>query len=252
MYRDRFTSETKWGSDLAGQIVLEAGCDPGALTPFALETGATVVSFDLSNSVEQARQSIGENERSLIVQASIFEMPFKSATFDKVFCFGVLQHTPDTAAGMKSLAEALRAGGSLAADSYITPDAEFGGGHRLLRAKYRFRKIVPNLPPRILHRVVSLYVYTLFPLYKLLRNKPKGMEFMRSLMIDEYRQRMTGMDEKFHREFAVLDIFDFLSPKYDNPQTVDSFRQLFVDVGLAEIDVHPGWNGIEGRGVKIK
>ena len=73
---------------------------------------------------------------------------------------------------------------------------------------------------------------------------------MRSLMMDDYRQRMTGMDEKFYREFAVLDIFDFLSPKYDIPQTAESFRKIFVDIGMAEIDVHPGWNGIEGRGVK--
>src|SRR5215813_5192508 len=48
-YRKRFTEETRWGTDLSGQTILEAGCGPGALTSFALETGATVVSFDLSN-----------------------------------------------------------------------------------------------------------------------------------------------------------------------------------------------------------
>ena len=94
-YRKRFVEETRWGTDLAGQIILEAGCGPGALTPFALETGATVVSFDLSNSVERARESVGANPRSLFVQASLFELPFKQETFDKIFCFGVLQHTPD-------------------------------------------------------------------------------------------------------------------------------------------------------------
>ncbi len=250
VYRQRFTTETKWGADLTGQTILEAGCGPGSITPFALETGAMVVSFDLSKSVEQARKAIGASERSLIVQASIFEMPFKTASFDKAFCFGVLQHTPNPPEAMRALAEILSPGGSLAADSYIVPDAKLGGPHRLLRAKYRFRRLTSNVPPRLLHQIVSAYVSVLFPLYKRLRDNPKGMELLRSFMIDEYRQRLTGMDERFYREFAILDIFDFLSPKYDIPQTVESFRQIFADIRMTEIDVHPGWNGIEGRGTK--
>jgi SAM-dependent methyltransferase len=200
--------------------------------------------------VEQARQAIGANERSLIIQASLFDMPFSPGIFDKAFCFGVLQHTPDTAAGIRGLAEVLKPGGDLAADSYIAPDDKLGGGHRLLRAKYRFRRLLPDLPPRALHTLVRAYVRTVFPFYLRLRDNPRGMEFMRSLMIDDYRYRMPGADETFYREFAVLDIFDFLSPKYDIPQTVESFREMFANVGLTDIDVHPGWNGIEGRGRK--
>jgi hypothetical protein len=110
----------------------------------------------------------------------------------------------------------------------------------------------PNLPPRILHRIVSAYVSIFYPLYERARDSLMSMEFMRSLMIDEYRQRLAGMDESFYREFAVLDIFDFLSPKYDIPQTLDSFRQIFVDNEMTDVDVHAGWNEIEGRGVKVE
>jgi SAM-dependent methyltransferase len=250
-YRKRFTEETKWPGDLNGEIILEAGCGPGALTPFALETGATVVSFDLSNSVEKARERVGLNPRSLFVQASIFNLPFKSNTFDRTFCFGVVQHTPDPAAALRELSSVLRPGGSLAADSYIIPDEKLGGGHKLLRAKYRFRRLLSGLPPRTLHLVVRAYVALMFPLYLAIRDKPGGADFMRGLMIDDYRYRMTDMDEKFYREFAVLDIFDFLSPKFDIPQSVASFRDTFAKAGLEQIDVHTGWNGIEGRGVKL-
>jgi hypothetical protein len=58
------------------------------------------------------------------------------------------------------------------------------------------------------------------------------------------------MDENRFQEFAVLDIFDFLSPAYDIPQTVDGFRHFFEEEGLVDIDVHPGYNGVEGRGCK--
>jgi SAM-dependent methyltransferase len=249
-YRHRFLLETKWSSDLAGQTILEAGCGPGSLTSFALETGATVVSFDLSNSVAQASDFIGRSERSLILQASLFEMPFKSATFDKAYCFGVIQHTPDPTRAICALSDVLKVGGSLAADSYIAPDPTLGGGHTILRAKYRFRKYMPDLPPRILHKLVKGYVGLMFPIYKAIRDRPGGAEMMRRFLFDEYRQRMQGMDEKFHREFAVLDIFDFLSPRFDIPQTVESFKDIFERAGMIEIDIHPGWNGIEGRGLK--
>jgi hypothetical protein len=58
------------------------------------------------------------------------------------------------------------------------------------------------------------------------------------------------MDVTKHKEFAVLDIFDFLSPMYDIPQTLEQFRDCFEKAGLTEIDVHLGYNGIEGRATK--
>src|SRR5260370_34336403 len=73
---------------------------------------------------------------------------------------------------------------------------------------------------------------------------------MRRLMFDDYRYRLPGVEERLHKEFAVLDIFDFLSPIYDYPDTVEGFHTTFADAGLVNIDVHPGYNGIEGRGRK--
>ena len=40
---ERFEKETKWGSDLKGQLVLEAGSGSGRFTAFAAKTGATVL-----------------------------------------------------------------------------------------------------------------------------------------------------------------------------------------------------------------
>jgi SAM-dependent methyltransferase len=164
MYRARFAAETKWEEDLSGQLVLEAACGPGALTQYPLERGATVISFDLSDSVTKARELIGPSERSLFVQTSIFDMPFNSEAFDKCFCFGVTQTTPDPKRCVASLVKMLKPGGWLSADSYVPPAPKLGGGHRLIRAKYRFRKLqLWRLPPRVLHFVLSRYVDILCP-----------------------------------------------------------------------------------------
>jgi hypothetical protein len=37
---------------------------------------------------------------------------------------------------------------------------------------------------------------------------------------------------------------------YDIPQTLEQFRDCFEKAGLTEIDVHLGYNGIEGRATK--
>jgi SAM-dependent methyltransferase len=251
LYRRRFAEATRWEEDLSGQLVLEAGCGNGPLTPFALERGATVISFDLSAAVDHARRIIGPNIRSLFIQASLYSMPFRPGTFDKCFCFGVIQHTPDPMAGLNALVKVLKPRGLLATDCYLVPDPTAGGTHALLRAKYRFRRLRLNrLPPKLLYVAIKLYVGALWPFYLLWRDDARKSLRLRKFMFDDYRARMPGVDERLHKQSAILDIFDFLSPIYDLPQTVEGFRVFFEDAGLHNIDVHLGYNGIEGRGRK--
>jgi hypothetical protein len=52
------------------------------------------------------------------------------------------------------------------------------------------------------------------------------------------------------REWAILDTFDMLSPRYDAPQTLENVREWFRVAGLDAVEVEIGYNGIEGRGKK--
>src|SRR5919112_351530 len=82
--RQRFFAETGWSSDqLAGADVLE-------------HTSANLYSIDYSKAVEAnfANNASFAHNRLHLFQASIYDLPFADGTFDKVFCFGVLQHTP--------------------------------------------------------------------------------------------------------------------------------------------------------------
>ena len=39
-----------------------------------------------------------------------------------------------------------------------------------------------------------------------------------------------------------------LSPQYDYPQSLRTMKKWFEEAKLKDIDVHYGYNGIEGRG----
>ena len=61
---------------------------------------------------------------------------------------------------------------------------------------------------------------------------------------------MNYVTEKQLKEWAILDTFDNLAPKFDQRQTLSTLRKWFSECEMEEVDVHYGYNGIEGRGVK--
>ena len=123
---------------------MEFGCGPGALTSIALETGATLISFDASNSVEQNYKENGNHENLLIVQADLRQMPFPNLAFDKIFCFGVLQHTPNPKESLMQLVAKLKPGGEVVSDIYTFPPAPhpYRG---LMQTKYFVRRFTADM-----------------------------------------------------------------------------------------------------------
>lgn len=247
LYEERFAMETRWESDLRGEILLDAGCGVGSFTRPALKTGALVVAFDVSAGVEVNYRENGQSPNLLLVQANIYEMPFPSI-FDKAFCFGVLQHTPYPKEAFKQLVGKLKPGGRIATDIYA--DVPLGLGHGLLRAKYFLRKWTVGRNPAKLHRLITLYVKVLWPFCRLIKRIPGGLFLSQHLMIDQYRDRLSGMRAEMFKEYAIIEIFDMLSPAYDYPQTLLAFRQWHEEANLERIEVQYGYNGLEGRGIK--
>jgi len=90
------------------KIVLDAGCGTGKHALFASRFGAKeVIGFDLSNSVETAYRITKSINNVHIVQADIYNLPFKEK-FDFIYSIGVLHHLPDPERGFKSLIEFLK------------------------------------------------------------------------------------------------------------------------------------------------
>ncbi|MCX6985036.1 MAG: methyltransferase domain-containing protein [Lentisphaerae bacterium] len=245
--KKRFVEETRWESDLSGQIILEVGSGSGRFTTHALDTNALVVSFDFSNAVEANYASNGARQNLLLVQASVYEMPFPVTFFDKAFCFGVLQHTPDPRKALFYIVDHLKPGGSIAADIYAKNLKSW-----LTATRYYVRPFVRNMDPERLYRLSKLYVDFMWPLAKIIRKIPRfGGAINWRLLITDASYSFPNAPDEWHKEYAYLDIFDMLSPRYDKPQTLETFRRWYREAGLTDVDVRYGYC-IEGRGVKSK
>lgn len=244
--RERFEKETRWGNHLAGEIILEIGSGSGRFTKEALKTGATIISFDYSNAVEANYNSNGKHENILIVQASIYEMPFEKNFFDKAFCFGVLQHTPDPETAFLNIPMYLKQGGKIATDIYIKDLKRW-----VLQPKYWVRPFTKGKDPEKLYRRIKKYVNFMWPFARLIRKIPKiGPTINWKLILPDYSRELPMADDATLKEWTYLDAMDMLSPMYDKPQTLKTFKTWHAKANLKDIDVHYGYNGIEGRGTK--
>lgn len=241
---ERYKRETKWPDDLSKELLLEAGCGSGRFTPHALATGATVVSFDYSDAVDASYQNNGGDPNLLLIQADIYQMPFMDEYFDRVFCFGVLQHTPDPHRSFMEIVRKLRPGGSLASDVYIKNFARY-----VIGPKYKIRPFTKHIDPQKLYKYIKRYVDFMWPLARGIRGVPKvGRLANWMLLIPDYSGLLKEADEALLKEWACLDAFDMLAPRFDYPQTVRDFTRWHREAGLVNIEVHPGYNGVEGRG----
>jgi SAM-dependent methyltransferase len=238
--RDRFFGQTGWPASMRGETILEVGCGAGRFTEQAASTGAMVVSTDLSVAVEANDASNGMKDNVLIVQADLFRLPFRDGGFDRLFCFGVLQHTPDPARAFFDLPRYVKSGGHLAVDIY----RRWGFFKQLTITKYWARRLTARVAPERLYRLCERYLAIMWPVSKVVRRIPLvGTPLLWRLLVADYSNTYALSDEQL-REWAVLDTFDMLSPRYDAPQTVETVVEWFRKAGLDRIDV-------EGRGALV-
>ena len=120
--KQRFFAETHWEHKcLSGKHILEVGSGAGRFSKVVLEhTQGILWSVDYSDAVTANYTNNGSiaADRFQLFQASIYELPFEDNSFDKTFCFGVLQHTPDFEASVKTLIAKTKPGGEIIVDFY--------------------------------------------------------------------------------------------------------------------------------------
>ena len=144
----------------------------------------------------------------------------------------MLQHTPDVQAEFIALPPCLKSpGGRLAVDVY-------GKSWRTwFNPKYWLRPLTTRVPIESLFKAVELAVPILLPLSRTLGRLPKiGSVLKRMIPIADYKG-LYPLDDTQLREWAVLDTFDMLSPRYDQPQTPQMLQAWFERAELSDVEV---------------
>lgn len=237
---ERLAAGTGWSAvDLAGKTVLEVGCGAGRFTEVLLEAGARLTAVDATRAIDACRETIGERHDVRLAQADVYALPFPPAGFDFVFCYGVIQHTPDPRATLAALVRQLKPGGRLALDSYRK-----AAYIDRWSAKRLWRPLTIRIPNDLLRRIVEWYVPRWLPLDTRLARVPRVGRFLVAVVPCWNYTGLLDLTASELEAWAVLDTFDALAPRYDKPQSVETLERWCRDEGLEAIDVRYGGNGV--------
>lgn len=124
--------------DLIGSgKVLEIGLGIGSDTQLLAETGFKVTAIDLTEkSVATVKKRFETfNLQAQIQQGNVEKLDFPSETFDGVYSFGVLHHTPNTVGAIKEVHRVLKPGGMALIMLYHTNSLNYWV-HRITNTSY--------------------------------------------------------------------------------------------------------------------
>lgn len=236
---ERLWTETGWDkAALKGKWMIDVGCGAGRFLDAASVSESEIVGVDISSAIDAAKENLAGRSNVHFVQASIYELPFREGTFDCCYCIGVIQHTPDTAASLASIAEVVKPGGSLAVTIY--PRKPW----TKLFSKYWVRPATKRLKKETLLKLIEGVMPVAFPVTDVLFRLPVvGRVFMFGIPIANYvHEGQLSREQRY--AWAVLDTFDMLSPYYDQPLT-----EAEATAALKEAGVPTRRGG--GRGVNL-
>lgn len=230
---------------LAGKRVLEAGSGAGRFTEILLKHGATVDSFDYSNSVEANAANNGGHPRLTLAQADIRKIPFPRASYDAVVCLGVLQHTPDPEESIRSLWSMVKPGGMLVIDhyrlkirNYLPPPIGVGGMF--------YRWWILSLPVERQFQAVKRVFDFWFPIMWWFReSRLAQFVIARFSPVVMYYPHFGLRDQDMYYEWMLLDTHDALTDTYKHRRTAGEIRRFLEALGGDGVVTSHGGNGVE-------
>lgn len=196
--------------DIAGKLILDAGCGNGRFSHAALELGANVVSMDLTKAADVAQNNLfGTKNVPQVVQGDILHLPFKQEAFDIVFTLGVIQHTGKALTAVEKLAESLKSKGLLSVRTYRR------GNKRLEENDAAIRAVTTQFSLHELHEFSDLlHALTKFVIRK-------GLFGAVARHINIFPKR--------------YDIFDWYAAPVAEKLTYREMRDTFTAIGLQTI-----------------
>lgn len=214
--------------DFLGKLCLDAGCGFGRHAFYAARYGAEVVAMDSSlDALLAAKANAGHLARVHLVQADLYNPPFRERVFDLVYSFGVLHHLERPSEALQSISELVKAGGRLSLWVY---------GPRQGTTKHvsnALRGVTSNLEPDELHRLskgiaTGLRVFSHTP-YRVLGKVPVMGRVVSHLPVHDHH--------KWPYEVVVADVYDRLRIPVRHWFTGEQLEGWLYEEGYADVRV---------------
>lgn len=231
---NRFWKATAWEpANLKDRWVLDVGCGAGRFAEVAADAGANVVAVDYSSSVSACYENLAHRPNVNVIQGDIYSLPVRRAFFPYVYCLGVLQHTPDVRAAFHALLPMLLPNG----EGRLCVDFYERRWQAMIQPKYPLRIFTKHMNKEKLFRTLQRLTPSLLFVSDTVSRVPKVGHLLRRAVPVANQRGILPLTERELTEWALLDTFDWLSPKYDNPQTRATVRRWLEEAGLIEIEV---------------
>lgn len=214
-----------------GKMFLDVGVGTGGYAKAVMDKGGRVIGIDLSLAVEAAQENIGNYANCNIIQADLFNLPFKREVFDGIYSIGVLHHTPNCKKAFQGLIHFLKKGGVISIWVYSVQ-------HRLkIFVSENLRKITTKMPKKLLYYLCSIAIPYYF-IYKI-------------PILGKIIYKITPpISVKPNWEDRVLDTFDWYSAIYQSKHAYPEVYGWFKECGLVNIellDVPVGMKGYKPK-----
>ncbi len=226
--------------EFPGKLGLDVGCGFGRHIFNAAGLGAEMVGVDLSRAIDVAAHHTQALSGVHLIQADLYHLPLRPATFDFVYSLGVLHHLPDPQRGFNAIVPLAKPNGHVAVWLYSSSRRFTNAGLEIVRF---FTRALPLPFLRGLSYVAAALDWVGFILpYKLLRRLPGIGRVVERLSLPRIK-----VYAEYPFQVGVADWFDRLSAPiryYYGPEDV---RRWFEQAGLTGIQVSPtglyGWRG---------
>ena len=210
--------------DLAGLLVLDAGCGGGRYARLAGRAGARVVGVDLSAAVDKAAALCEGLPDVAIVQADLLDLPLAERTFDLAFSIGVMHHSPDPRRAFAQVAARVKPGGRLAVWLYRknTPPQEW--------LNSALRAVTKRLPARVLEPIRV------------------GLGALGSVPgLNKTLNKVANFSSHPDWTLRVCDNFDWYAPEYQSHHTEAELLDWFRAEGFEDLTVLPPAKSSSGK-----
>jgi SAM-dependent methyltransferase len=212
---DEFIFRVKTGisaSELAGQLVLDAGCGGGRYARLAGLNGARVIGVDLSDAVIKAAELCESLPDVSIIQADLLDLPLAEASFDMAYSIGVLHHSPDPRKAFTQVARCVKPGGRLAVWLYRK--------NTLLQewVNSGLRGLTTRLPAGVLEPMCV------------------GLGALGSIPgLNRTFNKLVNFSNHPDWTLRVCDNFDWYAPRYQSHHALDELVRWFREEGFTDI-----------------